>query len=195
MHESEKWKWSRSVSVWLLATPWTAAHQARVLEWSAIAFSVVQLIGYVYDATKKRCRFHHGGLECKSRRSRDTENNSQVWPWSTKWSRAKANRVLLREHIGQSKHPLPTAQDIKDIMYTWTSPGGQYQSQIYYICSQRWRSSVQWAKTRLGADCGSDHELLIAKLRLKLKKVGENHWAIQVWPKSNPLWLYSRGDK
>ena len=38
--------------------------------------------------------------------------------------------------------------------------------------SQRWRSSIQSAKTRLGADCGSDHELLIAKFRLKLKKVG-----------------------
>ena len=37
---------------------------------------------------------------------------------------------------------------------------------------QRWRSSIQSAKTRLGADCGSDHELLIAKFRLKLKKVG-----------------------
>ena len=32
--------------------------------------------------------------------------------------------------------------------------------------------SIQSAKTRLGADCGSDHELLIAKFRLKLKKVG-----------------------
>ena len=41
------------------------------------------------------------------------------------------------------------------------------------ICSQRWRSSIQSAKTRLGADCGSDHELLIAKFRLKLKKVGK----------------------
>ena len=38
---------------------------------------------------------------------------------------------------------------------------------------QRWRSSIQAAKTRPGADCGSDHELLIAKFRLKLKKVGE----------------------
>ena len=37
----------------------------------------------------------------------------------------------------------------------------------------RWRSSIQSAKTRLGADCGSDHELLIAKCRLKLKKVGK----------------------
>ena len=42
---------------------------------------------------------------------------------------------------------------------------------IYFSCSQRWRSSIQSAKTRLGADCGSDHELLIAKFRLRLKKV------------------------
>ena len=48
------------------------------------------------------------------------------------------------------------------------------QNQIDYIlCSQRWRSSIQSAKRRLGADCGSDHELLIAKFRLKLKKVGK----------------------
>ena len=43
----------------------------------------------------------------------------------------------------------------------------------YILCSQRWRSSIQSAKTRPGADCGSDHELLIAKFRLKLKKVGK----------------------
>ena len=47
-----------------------------------------------------------------------------------------------------------------------------YQNQIDYIlCSQRCRSSIQSAKTRPGADCGSDHELLIDKFRLKLKKV------------------------
>ena len=39
------------------------------------------------------------------------------------------------------------------------------------LCSQRWRSSIQSARTRLGADCGSDHELLIDKFRCKLKKV------------------------
>ena len=44
----------------------------------------------------------------------------------------------------------------------------------YILCSQRWRSSVESAKTRLRADCGSDHELLIAKFRLQLKKVGKN---------------------
>ena len=58
--------------------------------------------------------------------------------------------------------------------YTWTSPDGQHQSQIDYIlCSQRWGSSIQSAKTRPGADCGSDHKLLITKFRLQLKKVGK----------------------
>ena len=41
------------------------------------------------ELTQKRCPFHHRGLECKSRKSRDTWSNRQVWPWSTKWNRAK----------------------------------------------------------------------------------------------------------
>ena len=65
-------------------------------------------------------------------------------------------------------------QQHKRRLYTWTSPDSQYQNQINYIlCSQRWRSSIQSIKTRQGADCGSDHELRIAKFRLKLKKVGK----------------------
>ena len=63
-------------------------------------------------------------------------------------------------------------QQHKRRLYTRTSPDGQHRNQIDYIlCSQRWRSSIQSAKTRPGADCGSDHELLITKFRLKLKKV------------------------
>ena len=59
-------------------------------------------------------------------------------------------------------------------LYTGTSPDGQHQNQTdYMLCSQRWKSSIQSAKTRPGADCGPDHELLIAKIRLKLKKVGK----------------------
>ena len=65
-------------------------------------------------------------------------------------------------------------QQHKRQLYTWTSPDGQYQNQIdYTLCSQAWRSSIQSAKTRPGADYGSDHELLIANFRLKLKKVGK----------------------
>ena len=57
-------------------------------------------------------------------------------------------------------------------LYPQTSPDGQQRNQIDYIlCSQRWRNYIESAKTRLGPDCGSDHELLIAKFRLKLKKV------------------------
>ena len=121
--------------------------------------------------TPKRCPFHYRGLECKSRKSRNTWSNRQIWPWSTEWSRAKANRVSPRERTGHSKHPLQTRQEKTLYM---TSPDGRHQNQIDYIlCSQRWRSSIQSAKTRPGADCGSDHELLIAKFRLKLKKVGK----------------------
>ena len=58
--------------------------------------------------------------------------------------------VLPRECTGHSKHPLPTH---KRRLYTWTSPDGQHRNQLDYIlCSQRWRSSTQPAKTRLGPD-------------------------------------------
>ena len=80
---------------------------------------------------------------------------------------------MPREHTGHSKVVEPTFNNTRED-YTWTSPDCQCRNQIDYIlCSQRWRSSIQSAKVRLGADCGSDHELLIAKFRLKLKKVGE----------------------
>ena len=65
-------------------------------------------------------------------------------------------------------------QQHKRRLYTRTSSDGQHQNQIDYILyNQRWRSSIQSAKTRPGADYGTDHELLIAKFRLKLKKVGK----------------------
>ena len=57
---------------------------------------------------------------------------------------------------------------------TLPSPDSQYRNQIdYVLCSQRWKSSIQSAKTRHRADCGSDHQLLTASCRLKLKKVGK----------------------
>ena len=47
----------------------------------------------------------------QSKKSRNTWSNRQIWPWSTEWSRTKANRVLPREHTGHSKHSLPTTQE------------------------------------------------------------------------------------
>ena len=85
-------------------------------------------------------------------------------------SRAKANRVLPRECTGPNKHLFQQHKRIK----TWTSPDDRNQNQIDYIlCIQRWRCSIQSEKTILGADCSSNHELLIPKFRFKLKKVGK----------------------
>ena len=87
------------------------------------------------------------------------------------WSRAKTNRVFPKELTGHSKLPLQTTQKK---LYTWTSPDVQHWNQIDYIlCSWRWKSSIQSAKTRPGADCGSDHGVLIAKFIPKCKKVGK----------------------
>ena len=62
---------------------------------------------------RKRCPFHYRGLECKSRKYRQVLpwSNRQVWPWTTEWSRSKANRVLPEECTDHSKHPLPTPQE------------------------------------------------------------------------------------
>ena len=98
--------------------------------------------------TPKRCPFHYRGLECKSRKSRNTWNNRQIWPWSTEWSRAKANRVCQENSLVIAN---TLFQQHKRRLYTWTSPDGQHQNQIDYIlCSQIWISSIQSAKTRPG---------------------------------------------
>ena len=120
---------------------------------------------------KKRCPFHYRGLECKSRKSRNTWSNRQIWPWM----RNEAGQRLI-EFCQENTLVIANIlfQQHKRRLYTWTSPDGQHWNQIDYIlCSQRGRRSIQSAKTRPGADCGSDHELLIAKFRLKLKKVGK----------------------
>ena len=84
---------------------------------------------------------------------------------------AKENRVLQENTLVIAN---TLFQQHKTRLYTWTSPDGQDQNHIdYTLCRQRWRSSIQSAKTRPGADCGSDHELLIDKFRLKLKKIGK----------------------
>ena len=121
--------------------------------------------------TQKRCPFHYRGLECKSRKSRNTWSNRNFG-------------LGMRNEAGQrltefcQENALVIAntlfQQHKRRLHTWTSPDGQHRNQIDYIlCSQRWRSSIQSTKTRPGADCDWDHELLIAKFRLKLKKVGK----------------------
>ena len=123
------------------------------------------------ELTPEKMSFHHRRLECKRRKSRDNSSNRQIWPWSMEWSRAKANRVLPREHTGHSKHPLPTTQE--KTLHMDITRWSTLKLDWLYSLQPRWRSSIQSAKTRPEADCGSDHELLITKLRLKLKEVGK----------------------
>ena len=75
--------------------------------------------------------------------------------------------------ILNSKHSLPTTQEktLHMDITRWSTLN--WNQTDYILCCQIWRSSIQSAKTRPGADCGSNHELLIAKFRLKLKKVGK----------------------
>ena len=84
------------------------------------------------------------------------------------WSMAKANRVLPRECTGHSKHPLPTTQEktLHMDITRWSTP----KSDWLYSLQPKMETSIQSAKTRPGAAYGLDHELLIAKFRLTLKK-------------------------
>ena len=111
--------------------------------------------------TQKRCPFHYRGQECKSRKSRDTLTGVPG-----KYGLVVQNEAEQRLTEFCQENTLIIAstlfQQHERQHYTWTSPDAQYQNQIDYIlCGQRWRSSTQSAKTRLGADCGSEHELLL----------------------------------
>ena len=106
------------------------------------------------------------GLECKNRKSRDTWSNREVWPWSIKRSRAKANRVLPRERTGHSKYPLPAAQEMA--LHMEITRWSILKSDCKQSLQPKMEKIYRVSKKRLGADCSSEHELLIAKFRLKL---------------------------
>ena len=121
--------------------------------------------------TKKICPFCHRGWNAKVR--------SQEIPGVTgKFGLGVQNKAGKRLTEIFQENSLVIAntlfQQHKRWLYTWTSPDGQYRFD-YILYSLRWRSSIQSAKARPGAHCGSDHELLIAKFIYKLKKVEKNH--------------------
>ena len=93
-----------NITVIQVYAPTTTAEEAEV-EW------FYEDLHNLLELTPKKMSFSSRGLECKSRKSRNTWSNRQIWPWSTEWSRAKANKVLPREHTGHRKHPLPTTQE------------------------------------------------------------------------------------
>ena len=124
--------------------------------------------------TQKRCPFYYRGLEWKSR-------NQEIPGVTGKFGLGVQNEADQRlKEFCQEKALVVTGNTLfqkhKRRLYTWTSPDGQYWNQIEYILfTQRWRNSIQSAKTRHEADCGSDYEPVIAKFRLKMKKVGKTN--------------------
>ena len=112
------------------------------------------------------------GLKCKSRKSRHNWSNRQVWPSSTKWSRAKANRVLPREHTGHSKHCFPTTQEttLHINITRWSIPKSDWlyslQSKMEKLYTVSKNETRNWLWLR--------SQTPIAKFRLKLKKVGKS---------------------
>ena len=121
--------------------------------------------------TQKRCPFHHRGLEWKSRKSRDTWSNRQIWPWSTEWSRAKTNRVFPRERTGHSKQPVPTTQektlhmDITRLSIPNSDWLYSLQPKMEKLFTVRTNKTGSWLWLRSWTPYG--------KFRLKLKKVGK----------------------
>ena len=84
---------------------------------------------------KNGCHFHYRGLQCKSRKSRNTWSNRQIWPWV----RNEAGQRLI-EFCQENALVIANTffQQHKRRFYTWTSPDGQHRNQINYIlCSQR----------------------------------------------------------
>ena len=112
--------------------PSLGSHRVRH-DWSDLAAAAAwRPIRPSRTNTQNRCRFHYKGLEYKSRKSWNTWSNRQIWSWSTEWSRAKANRVLPREHTGHSKHPLPIAQEktLHMDITRWPTPKSDW---LYYL--------------------------------------------------------------
>ena len=108
---------SFDITVIQVYAPMSKAEEAEVEWFYEDLQDLLELI------SKKRYPFHYRGLECKYKKSRNTWSNRQIWPWSTERSRAKANRVLPREHTGHSKHPLPTTQQKTTMdITTWSTP-------------------------------------------------------------------------
>ena len=103
--------------------------------------------------TQKRCPFHYRGQECKSRKSRNTWSNRQIWLGV----QIEAGQKLI-EFCQENALVIANTllQQRKKKLYTWTSPEGQHRNQIDYIlCCQRWRSSSQQKQ---------DQELTVAQI-------------------------------
>ena len=154
-----------NITVIQVYAPNSNAEEAEVERFYVDLQDLLELI------SKKTCSFHYRGLECKSRKSRNTWSNRKIWLWSTEWSRAKANRVLPRECTGHSKHSLPTTQDktLRMDITRWLTP----KSDWLYSLQPKMEKLYTVNENKTGSWLWLRSWIPIAKFILKLKKVGK----------------------
>ena len=119
--------------------------------------------------TPKKRLSHYRRLECKGRKSRKTWSNRQIRPWSTEWNKEKPNEVLSREGTGHRKHPLPTTQE--KTLYMDITRRSILKSDWLYSFQPKIEKLYTVNNNKTGSWLWFRHEFLIAKFRLKLKKV------------------------
>ena len=138
-----------NITVVQVYTPTSNAEEAEVEQFCEELQDLLEL------TPKKRYPFHYRGLECKSRKSRNTWSNRQIWSWRTEWSRAKANRVLPRERTGHCKHPLPTTQEktLHMDITRWSIPKSDWlyalhpKMEMLYTVSKNKTGSWLWLRS------------------------------------------------
>ena len=108
---------------------------------------------------------------------------------STEWSRAKANRVLTREHTGHSKHPFPTTQE--NTLHMDITRWSTLKSDWLYSLQPNMEKLYTVSKNKTRSRLWLDPEPLLPN----------SDWNWRKWrkpldhSKSNPLWLYSRSER
>ena len=105
------------------------------------------------------------GLECKSRKSRGTWSNRQVWPWSAKWGRAKSTEFCQENTLVIAN---TLFQQHKRQLYTWTTPDGQYWNLIIFFASEDEKALYSQQK--------QDSELTVAQIMNSLLQNSDLNW-------------------
>ena len=142
----------RMIFVCLQGKPFNISYPSlwpNQLPWRSWSWTVLGRPTRPRTNTQIRCPFHYMGLECKSKKSRNTWSNRHIWPWSTEWSRSKVNRVLPRERTGHSKHPLQTTQEktLHMDITRWSTPKSDWlyslqpkMEKLYSVSKNKTRS-------------------------------------------------------
>ena len=129
--------------------------------------------------TKKRRPFHYWGLECKSRKSRNTWSNRQMRLWNAEQIRAKTNRVLPRKCTGHSKHPLPTTQE--KTLHLDITRGSTPKSDWLYSLQPKMEKLYTVSKKQ-------DRELTVAQIMSTLLPNSDLNW--RKWGKTTRPFRY-----